>query len=349
MELAVDKEKLEAKINFYRVGWFLFSVLVLGPAWFVASSVEGVSFGTAVDVVSQELHVLYFPNFLISLVVYPVTLLATFIPGSSAVIFLVFMSVFSYGALAITFVFFGLVQPPNYNAMKSKLDPNWEAKENEGVLVKPAIRAVTFSGFIIILLLTTLLGEIIYGYNRDPMADDYVGQVYIIDIKGKKTPLKVTLKLAMIDPGRIYDRKPGVSDRSLHIQFDGEHLKGLSLLGIDEKLFASYAKNLSYSNSVCSATRGTTRKGVFSRYTGKVILRSYDFQIKHRDWDVIRCPESVHFAMSSFDEAEFAITNLTGGYVIAADLERKSRISFIQRMIMKHRYNKNQNTFYDRD
>jgi len=234
--------------------------------------------------------------------------------------------------------------------MKTKLDPNWEAKENELVIQKPVFRAVTFSGFIVFLLLTTLLGEVIFGYNRDPIADDYVGKVFAIDSKGKKTPLNVTVKLSIIDPGRIYDRKPGVHGRSLRMEFDGEHLKGLSLMGIDERLFAGNAKNLYYGYSVCPIHKGWTDKDRFGHYLGKNLLRTYDYKFpKQDDADMVRCPESVHFGMANFDEGEFAITNLPEGYTIAAALERKSHISFIQRMIMKHRYNKNKNTFYGTD
>lgn len=353
MEVALDKEKLDRNITFYRAGWFLFSILVLGPAWFVASSVEGLSFGVAADGVPLLLRdSLFFPEWLGYLLRYPITLVATFIPGSSAVVFLFLMSIFSYGALAVTFIYFGFVQPPNYNAMKTKLDPDWEAKENKNVIQKPVFRAVTFSGFIVFLFLTTLLGEVIFGYNRDPIADDYVGKVFLIDKKGKKTPINVTVKLTLVDPGRIYDRKPGYSGRSLRIEFDGEqeHLKGLPIFGIDPKLLTINSKSIWYGYSVCPIHKGWTEKDRFGNYIDKYLLRSYDYKFtRPDDADMVRCPETVHFGMANFDEGELAIPNLAQGYTIAAVLERKSHISFIQRMIMKHRYNKDKNTFYGKD
>lgn len=97
MEVAAKKQKLESKITFYRTGWFLFMVLVFGPAWYLASTVEGVSFSGSLDIISEGLGDLYFPSFLVSLLKYPITILATLIPGSSAFVFIV-LALFSHTA-----------------------------------------------------------------------------------------------------------------------------------------------------------------------------------------------------------------------------------------------------------
>lgn len=352
MEIAAEREKLESKIVFYRCGWWLFMVLMVGPAWFLASTVEGVGFSRAVEIIRYGLDGLYFPNFLSDLLCYPVTVLATLIPGSSALVFLILSLFLSYGAIFVAFLYFALVQPPNFYEMKSKLDPDWQAKEDEGVIVKPLARPVMFSGFIVFLLLTSLAGEIFYGYNRSPIADDYTGTLFLLDRNDKKIPIDVNIKLAVIDPGRVYDRKPGVSFQSLHIELDGKNekaIKALKALGIDEKLFAENAKDLPYDNAVCSFTRGTVQKDVRGYIPGTWLVRSYNIKIKPASYDTVKCPESMHFGAVDFDRAQFAITDISKSFIIVAELERDSRISFIQRMIMKHRYSKNPREFYGSD
>lgn len=335
------------KIMHYRVIWFLFMVLMVGPAWFLASTVEGVSFSQAVGIIEEGLYSFYFPGFLVSLVAYPVTVLATLIPGSSAVVVTIVSLVFFHiGALLIALVYFALVQPPNYNAMKAKYDPNWEARENENIVVKPLARPVSFSGFIVFLLLTSVAAEIFFGYHRSAMADDYKGAVFLVDRNQKKIPMDVTVKVAVIDPGRVFDRKPGVQGRSLHIEFSGKDVDVLKKLGIDDRLFAGNAGDLSYSQTTCSANQGTTQKNATGYVPGTFLLRSDHIKNHNYDTNSVKCPESMHFGMESYDEAQLAITDISKGYIVVAALERDSRISWIQRMIMHHRYKNNSRDFF---
>lgn len=338
-EIEMVLKRHEDKIMYYRITWFLFMVLMVGPAWYLASTVEGVSFSQAVGIIEEGLYSLHFPGFLVSLVAYPVTVLATLIPGSSAVVVTIVSLVFFHiGALLIAFVYFALVQPPNFNAMKGKYDRNWEARENENVVVKPLARSVSFSGFIVFLLLTSVAAEILFGYHRSPMADDFQGSVFLLDRNQKKIPMDATVKVAVIDPGHVFDRKPGVSERSLHLEFSGKDVDVLKKLGIDDRFFAGNAKDLAYSETACSASQGTTQKNVPGYVPGTFLLRSDHIKNINVGAGGVICPESMHFGMESFDEAQFAITDIAKGYIVVAALERDSRISWIQRMIMKHRY-----------
>jgi hypothetical protein len=345
-EIEMVLKRHEDKIMYYRVSWFLFMVLMVGPAWYLASTVEGVSFFQAVEIVKEGLYSLYFPGFLVSLAAYPVTVLATLIPGSGAIVLTVVALVFSVGSFFIAFVYFALVQPPNYKAMKAKYDPNWETKENAHIVVKPLARPVAFSGFIGFLLLTSVIGEFFFGYHRTPMADDYKGAVFLVDRNQKKIPMDVTVKVAVIDPGRVFDRKPGVSERSLHIEFSGKDLDVLKKLGIDDRLFAGNAGDLSYSQTTCSASQGTTQKNVPGYLPGTFLLRSDHIKNLNYDANSVKCPESMHFGMEGYDEAQFAITDISKGYIVVAALERDSRISWIQRMIMHHRYETTSRDFF---
>lgn len=349
MEVAAEKQKLESKITFYRTGWFLFMVLVFGPAWYLASTVEGVSFSSSLDIISEGLGDLYFPSFLVSLLKYPITILATLIPGSSAFVFIVLALFFSYGSFFIAFLYFAFVQPPNFNEMKTKLDPEWRIKENAKWIVKPLARPVTFAGFIVFLVLTTVLGEIFYGFYRNPIADNFTGTVYLVDRSNKKIPIDVSIKLDIIDPGMVYDRKPGVRERSMKIEFSGKGLKTLKDLGIDEKLFAGGSENARYGSRVCGADSGTTAKNPSGFYRGTWLLRSYNFKNKPTEWETVRCPEKMHFGMETYDTAQFAISEIAKGHIVYAELKRDSRFSFLQGMILKNRYENNKNNFFDPD
>jgi hypothetical protein len=158
--------------------------------------------------------------------------------------------------------------------------------------------------------------------------------------------MDVTVKVAVIDPGRVFDRKPGVQERSMHIEFSGKDVDVLKKLGIDDRFFAGNAKDLAYSDTTCSASQGTTQKNVPGYVPGTYLLRSDHMKNIDVGAGGVKCPESMHFGMESFDEAQFAITDIAKGYIVVAALERDSRISWIQRMIMHHRYETTSRDFF---
>ncbi len=346
METTAERKALDTKVTFYRAGWFLFMMLIFGPAWLLASSVEGVSFNMAVGIIREGLAGMYFPSWLASLISWPVTAFATLIPGSSAIAFAVLFVVFGAfvpAAFFFTFLYFALVQPPNYRAMKAELDPDWEAKDWSKYPVQVGARAISFTGMIVFLLLSSLAGEVFYGFWRNPIADNFAGQVYLIDRQEKKIPLAATVKLDVIEPGLVYDKKPGVSQGSFHIEFDGKDTAVLKKLGINEKLFAGKVDENGYGSVVCYAGTGTTESHARSYLPVGAELKLSNH---YKNTNDSVCPKQMHFGMSDFDNGEFAITDIAKDYIVVAEIKRESRFAFIQRMIMKLRYSQGPSSFY---
>jgi hypothetical protein len=347
-EAAKQQKVVNGKLLNYRSIWFMFMVLVFAPAWFLASSVEGISFGLAVDVVHAGLEGLYFPGWLASLVSYPVTAMATLIPGSSRSAYWAVYMVFSSFSVVIFFVYFMLVEPPNYRRMKFEADPLWEEKLLVKYPVPSKLRPVSFSSMIVFLILSSLFGEVVSGYNRDPLADTYVGSIYLIDKNRNETPLRATIKLDMIDPGYIYDRKPGVNTRSWHIEFSGEDLPMLKSIGIDEKFFKGNVDFDGYGSVVCSASIGTAQYYVPSFLGGTILLIRNHYVNAPDRYSDYKCPENMHFGLENLNQGHFAIADISKKYIIAAKIERDSRFSWIQRKIMEYRYQKIGTNFFDR-
>jgi hypothetical protein len=343
--LTTEQEALQSKIVYYRCGWFLFMVMVFAPAWLFASSVEGVPFEMAVDIIRQELGYLFFPDFLSSVLSYPVTALATLIPGSSAFIIMpIYMWVGGF-SVVVAMLYFAFVQPPYFKELLFKLDPMWQVKENAKWVIKSKAQPIPFSKMIALILLTALVGEIIYGYNRPVIADNYEGSVYLVNRKGQKIPLAVTLKLDLLSPGVVFDKKPGVDSRSLHIRFDGNDVAVLKKLGIDEKLIGENVDKNGYGSVVCGAD-GTREFNVAGYAPGYRLLVSEHYINKPIFQKNVKCPLNMFFGLESFDEGQFAISDISPDYLIVADVTRNSRFSPLQRWIMKYRYSKDSYRFF---
>jgi hypothetical protein len=330
-EMDKQQKALNDKLLRYRASWFVFMALIFAPAWFLASSVEGISFGPAVDVVRDGLEGLYFPRWLSSLVKYPVTALATIIPGSSLSGYWAVYLVFSSFSVIIFFALFMMVQPPNYRQMQM-----------EAGLAPSRSMAFSFSTMIGFLLLSSIFGEVVSGYYRDPLADNYTGSVYLIDKDKKEIPIDAKVKLDLIDPGYIYDKKPGVRTRSWHIEFSGKDLPMLKSLGIDEKLFEGNVDAEGYGSFVCSAGKGTSQHYVPSFLGGAILLISNNYKGTEE-----HCPKSMWFGLDSFNKGQFAISDISKKYLVAARIERDTRFAWFQRSIMESRYEKDVARFFD--
>jgi hypothetical protein len=344
---AVAKEKLDNKIVFYRTGWFLFMVLIVGPAWFVAPSIEGVPFAKSVGIVQSGLLIdLHFPQFLASLVSPFVTFLATFIPGSSSLLFLALAMVFSQGALVCTFLLFALVQPPKYDDIRTRLDPDWRAKENAGVISGPKIRPIRFATFMWFLLISSLVGDIFYGFYRNPIADNYVGEVFLVDGNKRKIPINAQIKLDVLDEGKIYDRRPGVHGRAFHIEFSGSGTKTLKGMGISDELFADKQQSQSYRYGTCEVNSSGTEgpRGGFLPHTW--FIQSSWYKMGKSYGQQVTCPEKLHLSIEDFDTVQFGISGVSKNHVVVAQLKRKTRLSPIQKGIMQSRYNDDPDRYF---
>jgi hypothetical protein len=346
--LSATQKEAEGRLALYRCTWFVFMVFVFAPAWMWASSVEGVSFDLALGIVKTELNMFACPDVLANVLKYPITVLATIIPGSSRfALFPLLMFMGSYSLLA-AFVYFALVRPPFYREMKLKADILWEIKEEAKWVVKPKFKGyVTFGGMVWFILWSSLIGEVMFGFLRPSTADSYEGNVYLLDRQNHHVPLNVTLKLDIISPGVVFDVKPGVYQRSMHIKFEGKDLAVLQKLGIDPAFFGENVDKDGYGTVVCDANDGGRSYDTagYSPYHSLAVSEWYKNTngFSHRDY---KCPKEIRFGMEDLTVGQFAIADISRDYIIVADITRQTRWSPIQYWIMQSRYHSDTSHFY---
>lgn len=103
----------------YRAVWMLVMVFIVAPAFIVASGMEGLDFEHSVTFTLITLQNYGAPYFLVSLIAYPVTVVATLIPGTSSLAVL-FGDFFLWKGLGVVLLlaFFINFEPPFYREVK---------------------------------------------------------------------------------------------------------------------------------------------------------------------------------------------------------------------------------------
>lgn len=356
MQAALEQEieNKKSRLSTYRLLWAFFMVFIVLPGWVTSSTVEGVGFSDAVTLVGRQLMAYGVPGFIVVCVMYPATVIATILPGSSLVALLALYMVFGiapYVTAIFCIIGFGCIAPPFYQEKKRAIDPVGYDEERSRIIKKAAFSSKPFSVFVVFILVSALIGDVIYGYNRNVVADDYTGQVYLYDpVKWKKTPIDATVKVSIIDPGKIYDSKPGVHFYSVRLEFDGKGTEILRKMGIDPRLFesAEYEGKEQYKNTVCSINASKSTKsstGSAFAHTGGSPLEIHHYETDPPDTkEEVRCPKFIHFAISSFGNAELAIDKVDKNVFIYMPLERDSRFSWLQQLILSSRLSSNPQT-----
>ncbi|MGM3218189.1 hypothetical protein ACSQ5K_26460 [Pseudomonas sp. PhalM4] len=189
------------RLKNWGAAWAAFMVLIVLPAFMTAPAVEGETFLTSADLASGSMQSLYFPALIAELLKYPVAIVAKIIPVASSwvlVPIIVLCAGFPLLAMIVMAAFFGAAEMPFYRDKKSAIDPHWVERENEGVVVKPAYRSYPFSIFVCIMIAVSLIGMFFISPKaRTIVADNWVGQVFIADPKGRLTPIDVQLELKL--------------------------------------------------------------------------------------------------------------------------------------------------------
>ena len=335
-----------AKLDTWRMVWGCFMLFIVFPAWICAAVVEGESLSDSAQLVARMLSdLLYAPHFIAALLCWPVAIVAKLIPASST---WPFMTMLVLGAgfilipLIVFAIFFGHRLPPYFWKKKFEIDPDWLEKANVGVIKHAAIRSGPFSSLIVFLVISGLIGvAFILPGIRLVVADRWEGKVYLVEKNGKEHPLDATVSLNFIDPGYIVDVKPGVHQESLAFDFSGNDLKTLKELGISEKFLHGQSSDAYYSSNICEIRQASAQSNTQSYYSsGSTLIKNYHFQM-NTDYDKDYCPKLIHLGIESFDNAELAINLKNDKYFLAAHLVRDSRWSFIERQIMRYKFNKN--------
>jgi hypothetical protein len=338
----VDEEKNKTKLkklDKWRMVWGFFMILIMMPAWLCAGVVEGESFNNSAELVSRMLRsTLHVPDVLTLILVWPITILAKVIPASSTWPFITFM-VLGAGFVAIPIIvftiFFGCRLPPYFRRMKSRIDPHWEEKENEGVIQQSAIRSGPFSSLIVFFAVSTLVAAFFIHPNiRAVIADKWVGGLTFIDENGRSHRLNAKVSINYIDPGYVLDLRPGVSQRTLFMEFSGDDLNTLKALGVSKDLFKGAERELPYSERGCQIRSGTISR---SRMYQFILIDSGKYYAGTSQV----CPQVVQLDVKHFNEAKLSIMLPGNKYHLESDLTRDSRWGFIERAMVESDFQKN--------
>lgn len=349
MEQVIEatSEKKMDRLKALAAFWAVFMVLIFTPALFCTSAVEGESLSDSFSLVSGVMQSFGAPDFLAYALQVPVALVAKILPvGTSTLLVPALFLPFDFLVAIVPMLICGLAELPYYRERKTKIDPDWYSKENEGVLVKARVGSYPLSRLFVFLAAVSVVSTIwILPNIRTPIADNWIGKVYIADSTGKLTPIDVKLNLKMFDPGYVTDRKPGVHGAAMHLEFSGNDVDKLKALGINDNFIEGrHNERTFYPNQLCEISKAVSLKDVspYGRslpYFIKNYLMEVSDNIAGGYTNDLGCPKTMHFGISSFEEAQFAINGPTEDHYLVAQLERDSRWSWIEKMRISSMFN----------
>jgi hypothetical protein len=211
-----------------------------------------------------------------------------------------------------------------------------------------AIKETKFSNAIKFLVVYWICAEGILGFVRDPIADTYTGNVYLVTNKDGhtyNTPLKAKLKLDVVDNGYVFDRRPGVTGDGIRMEFTGDDLEVLKRYGIPAEMINGDGRDMAFAESFCQISKVGVEKygnyfgGSLGDYTLSRASYAAAFHLGFGKPQpgVINCGKA-HLGVLDFNKLQFAMDDLNPDGYIFADLRRDSHISFVQRMVMSARF-----------
>lgn len=210
------------------------------------------------------------------------------------------------------------------------------------------MRRRTFSEGVALLIVFWVLAEILFGFVRDPIADTYTGKVFVVTSSATGTqvitPLQAQMKLDVVDKGFVYDRRPGVHRDGVRIQLTGGDLDILARYGIPAEMINADGSHRPFAKSFCEVKSVDARRQA-SFFAGYKIgydgwVTSYPMAYHLSFWNLpgeLNCG-SGHLGIVDFNTVQFALDKTSTHGFIVATLTRDSHISFIQRMIMRLRF-----------
>lgn len=211
------------------------------------------------------------------------------------------------------------------------------------------MRKRTFAEGVTFLIGFWVLAEVLFGFLRDPIADTYTGEVYVAttDDRGRTVqhPIKVTMKLDVVDRGLVYDRRPDVLFDGFRVEFSGEDVAKLRSIGVPEKFLRSGDEKSRFAERFCQVSRVTPDKaatffGNYPKdYSGGYTDYAAAFHLRFTKGDTPIC-KKMHLGVVDFDRVQFAMDDFNKKWFVIGDLERDSHLSPLQWLIMKLRFDR---------
>jgi hypothetical protein len=200
------------------------------------------------------------------------------------------------------------------------------------------------------LVIYWICAEIILGFARDPIADTYTGNVYLVTSKNGSlinTKLKAKLKLDVVDNGHVFDRRPGISGDGVRLEFTGGDLDILKSYGVPAEMINGDERDMTFSESFCQVNKiGVEKRGAFfgstlTDYSGGQSSYAATFHMgfgKPMPGEM-GCGK-MHLGVVDFKTVQLAMDDLHPSGYILANLTRDSHISIVQRLIMSARFDR---------
>lgn len=205
------------------------------------------------------------------------------------------------------------------------------------------MKSRTFKQALCMLLAFWFCVEIIWGFNRSPIDDRWTGEVSIVNVF-KPTKVDATMTMDMIDPGFVMNRRPDVDVTGARFSFDGSQVDVLRKLGIREAFFDN-PERWKFSQGFCAMKfekyggagiswingHENIRKRAILNYQSST-ANCFPFELGVVDFD------HIEFMIEQPGNDAYSMSGKSVKNVIYVDLKRDSRVSFIQRLIMRARF-----------
>lgn len=196
------------------------------------------------------------------------------------------------------------------------------------------IKKRTFTQAASALVVFWVIAEVVMGFVRNPLDDQFKGSVAIIN-GPKANHVDATMTLDMLEAGFVINKRPDVYETGVRLTFDGNDVPALNALGL-QKNFVENENRWKYTQGYCELTgiqtdplsNGLNPQDLHTQRAKLTFVSEGDGCMAFK------------VAITDFDHIEFS-TYKPGLYpegVIYASLDRDSRLSLIQRTIMRMRF-----------
>lgn len=203
------------------------------------------------------------------------------------------------------------------------------------------MKSRTFKQAVCILLAFWFCVEVYWGFSRSPIDDRWTGDVSVVNVF---TPAKLdaTMTMDLIAPGFVMNRRPDVDKPGARFSFEGAQADVIRKLGVPAAFFEN-PESWKFSQGFCALKFEKHRGSGASWINGHEDVRKVavmDYESNTADCF------NFELGVVDFDHIEFmivkpgqSITNRESlKNVVFVELKRDSRVSFIQRMIMRARF-----------